>query len=188
MSKAEIIRKIKENVSKNKETDRIMWFSMWFFLSVASFGLALFPMFYFLIERRNKHFFRQKELENLLLRLKGMEKIDSDKEYITKRNSILWALSIILIFPVIIIAYILTKELILHEEEQRRFFAVFLPDNDFPTRKINLKFYLVLTLATLGIGAIYWFYKIFNYYNDHFIKQWVIEDKIVKLLESEFNE
>ena len=38
------------------KTDRIMWFSMWFLASVASFGIAFFPMFYLMIKRRNKHF------------------------------------------------------------------------------------------------------------------------------------
>ena len=44
------------------KTDRIMWFSMWFLASIASFGLAFFPMFYLMIKRRNKHF--QRHIEN----------------------------------------------------------------------------------------------------------------------------
>lgn len=188
MSKADIIRKINENISKNKITDRVMWFSMWFPLSVASFGASLFPMFYLLIERRNKHFLRQNELKNLLLKLKGVEETYLSKENVTKRNSMFWALSIIFLIPIFIIAYILTKDLILHEEEQRNFFATFFPKDSLSKEEINLKLYLVLTLATLGLGVIYWYYKIFNHYNNHFKKQWIIEGMIVKMFKGELNE
>jgi len=57
------------------------------------------------------------------------------------------------------------------------------PNEKFVERKISLNFYAAMTLATLGVGAIYWFYKIFNEYNNHFKAQWKIEDRIVELLE-----
>mgnify|MGYP000709422830 CR=1 FL=1 len=44
---------IEENLKSRKETDRIMWFSMWAVLSVASFGIAWFPLIYYSIKRRN---------------------------------------------------------------------------------------------------------------------------------------
>ena len=53
---------IEQNIASRKETDRIMWFSWWAVISVASFGIAFFPMFYLMIKRRNKHF--QKHIEN----------------------------------------------------------------------------------------------------------------------------
>ena len=62
-----IIARIRENLANRNKTDRIMWFSMWFLTSVATFGLAFFPMIYLLVDRRNKHFKRQKELEALLI-------------------------------------------------------------------------------------------------------------------------
>jgi hypothetical protein len=43
------------------------WFSMWFLVSIITFGLALLPMIYYLVERRNRHFRHQKELEDLIL-------------------------------------------------------------------------------------------------------------------------
>jgi hypothetical protein len=56
-------------------------------------------------------------------------------------------------------------------------------DEKFVERKISIKFYAAITLATLGVGVTYWFYKIFNEYNKHFKAQWKIEDRIVELLE-----
>ena len=58
---------IEQNITSRKETDKIMWFSMWAVLSVASFGIAWFPMIYYLIKRRNTHFARQEKLETLIL-------------------------------------------------------------------------------------------------------------------------
>ena len=40
-----------------------MWFSMWFLGAVVTFGIAFFPMFYRLVDGRNKHFQHEKELE-----------------------------------------------------------------------------------------------------------------------------
>lgn len=43
--------------------DRKIWFSMWFLGAVVTFGVAFFPMFYRIVEGRNKHFQHEKELE-----------------------------------------------------------------------------------------------------------------------------
>ncbi|MEJ2241458.1 MAG: hypothetical protein P8Y18_04875 [Candidatus Bathyarchaeota archaeon] len=54
----ETLLKIEKTITLRKETDKIMWFSMWAVLSVASFGIAWFPMIYYLIKRRNDHTLR----------------------------------------------------------------------------------------------------------------------------------
>ena len=57
-------------------SDRKIWFSMWFLAAIVTFGLAFFPMFYRLIEGRNKHFQREAKLENQVaayLRSQGKE-------------------------------------------------------------------------------------------------------------------
>lgn len=179
-----IIDNIKENIARRAETDRIMWFSMWFLAAVATFGLAFFPMFYLLIERRNKHFVRQKELEELVavhLKDKGMD-LKLENNHLAERNSLAWTLSIFLIFPIFIIAYLLSKDLVLHEEKQCMLFGSLLREKSFEVPSINIKRCVLLTVITLGLGIVYWLYKIFNSYNHHFKEQWMMEDKIFELL------
>jgi NADH:ubiquinone oxidoreductase subunit 5 (subunit L)/multisubunit Na+/H+ antiporter MnhA subunit len=179
-----LIDNIKENIARRAETDRVMWFSMWFLAAVATFGLAFFPMFYLLIERRNKHFARQKELEDLVvvhLKDRGVD-LKLEKTNSAERNSLVWTLSIVLIFPIFIIAYLLSKDLVLHEEKQRMLFGSLLQEKNFEVQSINIKRCLLLTVITLGLGIVYWLYKIFNSYNRHFKEQWMMEDKIFELL------
>jgi NADH:ubiquinone oxidoreductase subunit 5 (subunit L)/multisubunit Na+/H+ antiporter MnhA subunit len=179
-----LIDNIKENIARRAETDRVMWFSMWFLAAVATFGLAFFPMFYLLIERRNKHFARQKELEDLVvvhLKDRGVD-LKLEKTNSAERNSLVWTLSIVLIFPIFIIAYLLSKDLVLHEEKQRMLFGSLLQEKNFEVPSINIKRCLLLTVITLGLGIVYWLYKIFNSYNRHFKEQWMMEDKIFELL------
>lgn len=185
MESRKIIDEIKENISKRTATDKIMWFSFWFLLSIITFGLALFPMIYSLIERRNRHFQRQGELENLILtnlRGKGVN-VEVESEGCHKRNTLMWTLSTILVIPVFIIAFLLSRDLLLHERRQVLLFRKILVNVEITEQKINLKLYVVVTLATLGFGVIYWFYKIFNDYNNHFKEQWRIEDKLLELFE-----
>jgi hypothetical protein len=52
---------------------------------------------------------------------------------------------------------------------------------------IPIKTYAVITIATLGVGGIYWLYKVVNLYNAHFKAQLQIEKEIVRLMEAEEN-
>jgi len=176
---------MEKNMPSRTETDRIMWFSMWFLVSIATFGLAFFPMFYYLIERRNKHFLRQDELENrvkIYFRKEGKE-LQSATNSLPERNAKLWAVSIILILPVFIITYFLSKDLLLHEKRQQAFLAKLFPERGYIPQNLAIKKYTLITLATLGVGVIYWLYKIINTYNSLFKEQRKIEDEIIKLLE-----
>lgn len=180
-----MVDEVKENILKRTSSDRIMWFSMWFLLSIITFGLALFPMLYLLIERRNKHFRRQKELESLILPVlknRGVN-LEIEEDDFLERNSLLWTASIVLIVPIFFAAYFLSKDLLLHEKKQMALFRKIFPEEAIIEQKINLKFCIKITLATLGVGIIYWFYKIFNAYNNHFKEQWRVEDKMVELTE-----
>ena len=56
------IADLERSVSRKKETDRIMSFPKWIILSIVTFGFAGLLMQYFLIERRNEHFKRQKRI------------------------------------------------------------------------------------------------------------------------------
>ena len=166
------------------KTDRIMWFSMWFLASVASFGVTFFPMFYLMIKRRNRHFHKHIESEKKSKQIKNNEITDSAVlNLLPERNAKIWTFSIFLVFPVFIITYLLTKDLLVHEKHQKNIYSRMFPEIKIMTQKVSLKKYILITSLTLGIGVIYWLYKIVNMYNTHFILQEKIEDEINKIEE-----
>ena len=198
---------IEKNIESRKETDRIMWFSMWVLLSVASFGIAWFLMIYFLIKRRNDHFSRQERLESLIssrLRQGSKEKPQHENSISisgknenpkTSRNAQAWALSTLLIFPAFYIFYFLETDLQKHEEHEHTFLKETISlaeesglsislDGFLITRKFELDRYLVLTIVTCGFAAIYWLYRVFNDYNEHFKRQWKLEETLLKFFKS----
>ena len=192
---------IEQNIESRKETDRIMWFSMWAVLSVASFGIAWFPMIYYMIKRRNAHFSRQEKLETLILsKLKKTESpekspLDSSKtkNQGSSRNAKAWTLSTLLIFPAFYIFYFLKSDLRKHEEHEHDFLVEVIAlakDSGVPlnihgftaTPSFPLDKYLVLSVVTFGLAAAYWLYRIFNDYNNHFKMQWKNEDELLSFL------
>jgi NADH:ubiquinone oxidoreductase subunit 5 (subunit L)/multisubunit Na+/H+ antiporter MnhA subunit len=172
------------NMLRRVETDRTMWFSMWFLASITTFGLAFFPMFYRLIEQRNKHFLRQDELEKQAKTFFKNEEKELPSNSLPERNAKLWTVSIILVLPVFIIAYFLSKDLLLHEKRQQAFLTALFSERKYMPQNIAIKKYALVTVATLGVGVIYWLYKIINTYNNHFIEQRKIEDEIIRLMEA----
>ena len=194
---------IEKNIRSRKETDRSMWFSMWIILSIASFGIAWFPMIYFLIKRRNAHFSRQEKLETLILsklrKTQSAEKSDSKSSRIENllpsRNATAWTVFSILIVPAFYVFYFLKSDLQKHEEHEHDFLVevialakdsgVTLNIHGFTTTKsFALGKYLILSIATVGLAAAYWLYRIFNDYNNHFKMQWKIEDELLSFLKS----
>jgi hypothetical protein len=160
------------------KTDRIMWFSMWFLASVASFGVTFFPMFYLMIKRRNRHIHKHIESEKKSKQIKNNEITDSAVlNLLPERNAKIWTISIFLVFPVFIITYLLTKDLLVHEKHQKKIYSRMFPEKKIMTQNVSLKKYILITSLTLGIGVIYWLYKIVNMYNTHFILQEKIEEK-----------
>jgi preprotein translocase subunit YajC len=191
---------IEQNIESRKETDKIMWFSMWAVLSVASFGIAWFPMIYFLIKRRNAHFSRQEKLEALILsKLKKSEspeksQLDSSRKK-NHRNAHAWTISTLLIIPAFYIFYFLKSDLRKHEEHEHKFLVEVIElakDSDVPlgiqgfstSPSFQLDKYLALSLVTFGLAAAYWLYRIFNDYNDHFKMQWKNEDELLSFLKA----
>jgi len=183
---------IEQNIASRKETDRIMWFSMWAVLSVASFGIVWFPMIYYLIKRRNAHFSRQEKLETLILSKLGKTQ---SPEKSACRNAAAWTLLSLLIVPAFYVFYFLKSDLQKHEEHEHDFLAEtialakdsgvtlniqgFVTTPSFPLGK-----YLVLSVVTFGLAAAYWLYRIFNDYNNHFKMQWIIEDELLSFLKT----
>lgn len=165
--------------------DKKIWFSMWFLGAVVTFGVAFFPMFYSLVEGRNKHFQHEKELEKRVaehLEQQG-KKPPSKKEHFAEMNSKAWTASIILVIPVFIITYLLSRDLMLHEMNEEAYLAAAFPQRIFMSQTIPLKTYVLITICTLGIGVVYWLYKIVNFYNAHYKAELQVEKELAKLME-----
>jgi len=166
------------------ETDRKIWFSMWFLASIATFGAAFFPMFYRLIGSRNNHFRRQAGLEKQIatfLRKQGKEPPTSDN--FSEMNAKAWTAAVILIIPAFAITYLLSIDLLTHERHQDKFLASVFPERMFMPQTIPIKKYALITIVTLGVGIVYWLYKIVNMYNAHFKAHREVEKEIVRLME-----
>jgi hypothetical protein len=167
------------------EGDRKVWFSMWFLGAVVTFGIAFFPMFYRLIEGRNRHFQNETEFEEHIATYSKRKIKDppTKSEQFKAMNSKAWATSIILVVPVFVIVYLLSKDLAVHECNQDAFLASALPERVFMPQTIPIKTYILITVITLGVGVVYWLYKVVNLYNAHFKAHLQVEKEIIRLME-----
>jgi hypothetical protein len=167
------------------EGDRKVWFSMWFLGAVVTFGIAFFPMFYRLVDGRNRHFRNEAAFEkHVTAHLKdGEEESPAVGEGFKDMNATAWAASIILIVPIFIIVYQLSKDLVVHEQNQDAFLAAALPERVFMPQTIPIKTYAIITLVTLGVGVVYWLYKLVNLYNAHFKAHLQVEKELGRLME-----
>jgi hypothetical protein len=169
------------------DSDRKVWFSMWFLSAIVTFGVAFFPMFYRIVDGRNRHFSREADLEKQVanyLKSKGKQ-APAVSELFPERNSKAWAASIILIIPAFIITYMLSKDLLVHEQNQDAFLASAFPERLFMPQTIPIKTYVLITIVTFGVGGIYWLYKVVNLYNAHFKAHVQVEKEIARLMEEE---
>lgn len=158
---------------------------MWFLGAIVTFGIAFFPMFYRLVESRNKHFEHEAVLEKQItdyLKSKGKQPPPINMQ-LPKRNAKAWAASIILVIPAFVIAYLLSRDLLLHERGQDDFLAAAFPQRMFMPQTIPIKTYVLITIFTLGVGGVYWLYKVVNFYNAHFKAQMQVEKEIGRLME-----
>jgi len=169
------------------EGDRKVWFSMWFLGAIVTFGVAFFPMFYRLIEGRNHHFKKEQALEEqvaVYLRRQG-KTVPTVTKQPREMNAKAWTAAIILVVPVFVITYLLSKDLAAHEAEQDMFLAQAFPERMFMTQTIPIKMYALITIVTLGFGVIYWLYKVVNLYNSHYKAHLQVEKKILSLMEEQ---
>ena len=167
------------------EGDRKVWFSMWFLGAVVTFGLAFFPMFYRLVEGRNTHLHREAESKVQIaafLERNGKKSVAANEQF-TRMNAKAWAISIILVVPIFVILYLLSKDLTIHEQQEDAFFTAILPERIFMPQTIPIKTYALITIVTLGVGAIYWLYKVVNLYNAHFKAHLIVDKELVRLME-----
>jgi hypothetical protein len=172
-------------VNTKVESDRKVWFSMWFLGAIVTFGIAFFPMFYRLVDGRNRHFRGETAFENRVsayLKNKGKEP-PAESECFADMNTNAWAASIILLVPVFVILYLLSRDLAVHEQKQDAFLASALQERVFMPQTIQIKTYVVITLVTLGVGTVYWLYKVVNLYNAHYKAHLQVEKEMVRLME-----
>ncbi|MDR2700264.1 MAG: hypothetical protein LBC12_05590 [Nitrososphaerota archaeon] len=171
------------------KSDKKVWFSMWFLGAIITFGIALFPMFYRLIENRNKHFKKEETIEKQVINYLQHQKktVPKINKHPHKMNRKIWTAAIIFVIPVFIITYLLSKDLAMHEAEQDNFLAQAFPERIFMAQTIPIKTYALITIVTLGFGIIYWLYKIVNQYNAHFRAHIQLEKKIASLMEEKKN-
>ena len=152
-----------------------------------TFGVAFLPMFYRLLDSRNKHFEHEAVLEKQImdyLKSQGKQPPPISMQ-LPKRNAKALAASIILVIPAFVIAYLLSRDLLLHERGQDAFLAAAFPQRMFMTQTIPIKTYVLITIFTLGVGGVYWLYKVVNLYNAHFKAQMQVEKEIGRLMEEQ---
>jgi hypothetical protein len=143
-------------------------------------------MIYHLIENRNKHFKKEEAIKKQIISYlqhqnKTVPKINKRPQH--EMNTKIWVAAIVLVVPVFIITYLLSKDLAIHETEQDNFLAQAFPERIFMTQPIPIKMYVIITTVTLGFGIIYWLYKIVNQYNAHYRAHLQVEKKISSLME-----
>lgn len=165
--------------------------------------------FYFLLDRRNRHFKRQQVLfaaiPTYLLAMKNQtsnEKIArlveiSDDSIFEEQDKPagLWAILTLFAMPIVglVVACNLTQDIQRHEERQAAYQQTLplafqeagianSPITPSKTHHRDPIFYLVLTAITAGIFWIYWFYTLLKDYNEHFTDQAVLEDQILSSL------
>ena len=100
-------------------------------------------------------------------------------------NSKVWTASIILVVPVFVIAYLLSRDLKKHQRSQDVFLARLLYQTKFSPQTIPIKTYAIITIVTLGVGGVYWLYKVVNLYNAHFKAHLQIQKELIRLMEEE---
>jgi len=163
---------------------------MWFLGAVASFGVVFFPMFHHLVVNRNKHFTREAALEEKIaeyLRRQG-KKPPMPAGDLREMNAKTWAASIILIIPVFFLMYYLSRDLRSHEAHEDAFLAAAFPQHLFMPQTIPIKKYVLITILTLGLGGVYWLYRLVNVYNAHFEAQWKVDQEVTRLMEEKDTE
>jgi hypothetical protein len=162
--------------------------------------------FYFLIDRRNRHFKRQGLLFAAIAKYIVASKNPTNCENIGKLTELsenatfeeqmrpagLWAVLAIFAAPFVglIVAYSLTQDLRKHEELQTAYhqtLSLALDDAGIAHPLITSPkhhnrdpiAYIVLTVITAGIFWIYWFDTLLKDYNEHFTDQTVLEDQLL---------
>jgi len=183
----------------------------------ALYGLAIITLyvvllfgvlaFYYLIDRRNRHFGRQQLLFYTLQRylaakapasenMSRLGQLSEDSVYGERdRPAGLWAVLFLFMPPIVglITAYNLTQDLSRHDELQASYQTTLVdafsdagvqPPTFSPYKfhKRDPFLFIILSAITAGLFWIYWFYMLLKDYNEHFSDQTKFEDQILNSL------
>jgi len=174
------------------------------FFAVVFFGAL---GFYYMIDRRNRHFGRQQLLFSTIHRylaskvpksenISQLGYLAEDSTYAERtRPAGIWALLYLFVNAIVglIASYSLTQDMRKHDELQSRYQAALGPslieagfkDPDFHPYKSHNRdpvLFIILTAITGGLFWIYWYYTLLKDYNDHFTEQGKFEEQILKTL------
>ena len=163
--------------------------------------------FYYLIDRRNRHFGRQQLLFYTLHRylaakapasenISRLRQLSEDSVYSERdRPAGLWAVLFLFMTPIVglMTAYNLTQDLSRHDELQSRYQTTLVNAfSDAGVQPPTFSFYkfhkrdpflfITLSAITAGLFWIYWFYTLLKDYNEHFSDQTKFEDQILNSL------
>jgi len=188
MDREYIVARIKRAMGRRILTDEEV--SGWWILGgFLTFGFLFILLHLKLIHRRNEHFRRQKDLEERIIDLVGLDvnnrelladlKKIHNEGYGTGEFKDLSFLRIILgvITLGLYVEWRLTNDLLAHAERQNRFFSCYTGreiEDMTPPRPVGM--YVALGAVTLGLFGIYWTYLIMQDSNKHFRDQWGMED------------
>lgn len=166
-------------------------------------------MLYKLVNRRNKHFQRQlflyddltnmaKELAakkgvDIALSLNNMQRTTQEGRYEeTEKSAALWAIVTFFIgITGLYVYYFLMKDFYKHERREDMFLddlnrsllaagvTVNLPRRTLPIPDRSFVLYLILSIVTLGVFAVYWLYVLLTDPNGHFRQQAMTEDTVL---------
>jgi hypothetical protein len=181
-----------------------------FALGVIVFFAELFfgaLSFYYLIDRRNRHFTRQQALfttlhQYLTSKAPSSENIPQlgflSQDFALEeqmRPAGLWAVLFLFVTPIVglVTSYSLTQDLRRHDELQSKYQAALtsslidagFQQPSFPRydgRNRDPVLLIILSAITGGLFWIYWFYTLLKDYNDHFSNQAKFEDELFALL------
>jgi hypothetical protein len=169
---------------------------------------------YYMISRRNNHFRRQRMFTSILLpylEVKLKEKgrspntisalalLNRDSEYEeTEKSPAVWAVLYLFVSPIVglYVFHFLTHDLYKHFKRQvdlGRSLEASLKDLDiqfvspaqYEIKRRETILYIILTIITVGLFWIYWFYLQLKEYNEHFKSQWKLEDQLMNTLRTQ---
>jgi len=169
---------------------------------------------YYMISRRNDHFRRQRMLTSILLpyletklkekgrssnSISALALLNRDSEYEeTEKSPAVWAILYLFVTPIVglYVFHFLTHDLYKHFKRQvdlGRSLEALLKDLDiqfvsptqYEVKRRETILYIILTVVTVGLFWIYWFYLQLKEYNEHFKSQWKLEDQLMNTLRTQ---
>jgi hypothetical protein len=202
------LRDLRESAASSSLAAELVGF---YALAIVSFYVVLFLSslaLYYLIDRRNSHFKRQRLLFRTLVKYveAGAKPVHSRTSRLTElcedstfyeqeRSSGIWAILNLFVTPIVslVVAFNLTQDLCRHDLRQINFqenlITALTSIEVAPLSHVSPKplkrdamLFLLLTIMTAGLFWIYWFYALLKDYNEHFASQALFEDRVLAAL------